>query len=50
MRLEKIVVKLLGLLMLAYFFWDSKTKYDLSEDSEGEKVRIKFVQLQNLLH
>ena len=43
MRLERIVVKLLGVLMLVYFVWDSKTKYDLSEESEGEKIRIRFV-------
>ena len=40
MRLERIVVKLLGVLMLVYFLWDSKTKYDLSEDAEGEKFKI----------
>jgi len=35
--------------MLVYFVWDSKTKYDLSEDSEGEKVRIRFGKFQDLL-
>ena len=49
MGLERIVVKLLGVLMLVYFVWDSKIKYDLSEDAEGEKVRIQFVKFQNLL-
>jgi len=49
MRVETLVVKVLGLLMLVFFVWDSKIKYDLAEDSEGEKVRIKFVQFQNFL-
>ena len=44
MRQETIVVKVLGLLMLVFFVWDSKIKYYEAEDSEGEKIRIKFVQ------
>ena len=43
MRLETIIVKVLGLLMLVFYVWDSKIKYNSAEDNEGEKVRIKFV-------
>lgn len=42
MQLETVVVKVVGLLMLVFYIWDSKIKFDLAGDSEGEKVRIKF--------
>lgn len=44
MKIETLVVKVLGLLMLVFFVWDSKIKYNEAQDSEGEKVKIKLVQ------
>ena len=42
MKLEKVVAKVVGLLMLFYFVWDSKKKYGVAEDTEIEKFRIRF--------
>lgn len=42
MKLEKLLIKVLGLVMLSYFFFDSWKKYELANQSQGEIVKIKF--------
>jgi hypothetical protein len=49
MNLEKLVIKVLGLVMLSYFFFDSWKKYELASQSEGEILKIKFQQFQYFL-
>lgn len=47
MKFERILVKLLGLLMLAYFVNDAYHKYVDAGEQEGEKIKIKLQQFDN---
>lgn len=42
MKFETILVKVLGLLMLAYFIFDAYHKYKDAGEQEGEKIKIKI--------
>jgi len=42
MKGETLLIKMLGLLMLSFFCFDSYRKYTRAEGLEGDQVRTKY--------
>jgi|LakMenE01Jun11ns_1017448.scaffolds.fasta_scaffold9514660_1 hypothetical protein len=42
MKAETFIVKICGMLIIAYFLFDARRKFKFADDTEGERVRIKF--------
>jgi len=49
MKAETLIVKLCGIMMVTYFAFDGYRKYSFAEDTEGERVKIKFNQFEEWL-
>lgn len=49
MKSETLLVKICGIMMITFFMYDGYHKYKFAEETEGERVTIKFNQFEDLI-